>query len=243
MITVSPSRMIAFNSRNHPIAPQQFETDKGCLTISEAKPADFHAISRLVWTTERDISESPEEKATLSKRLESLVNYYTGYLKEIYNQQDGNSTILVAKDAAGKVVGSSAMKSAKDVSEVFADGKFVTLDLRGSGDIEHCHILPEYRGQKLGQKLVSLLVDSVKGHYENVFCVANTNAKGFYEKLQFHLMRGKDLFVKLYEDGIYRNYHSLSTRRVTLMGQELTEKGSIENKISTEMKKALSKTL
>ncbi|OGI01156.1 MAG: hypothetical protein A2Y25_08985 [Candidatus Melainabacteria bacterium GWF2_37_15] len=179
---------IAFGSKNCPIPKQSFITPRGPVTIQEAGKKEIPEIAKLIenefWPDEIEIDF---EKLARRRAGEEI------YLKTIFNQKDGNATVLTARTPQNELVGVAVMGKADYYND---------LKLDGVGRITSCCIKSEYQKNGLGKKFIDLLLNSVKGRYTDVVLESKNNAINFYEKLGFkrwpESLKPLDDYVKRY---------------------------------------------
>lgn len=156
----------AFTSRNNPVPVEKFITALGNITISETTAKDdIIAVSKLIRAREtnsfkllnfynKNATEAKEIYKNINRNqwLKDIKEYITNMLKK----NDGNSTLVVAKNDKNKVVGFATMQSLDNVNAKI-------------GIIEHIYL--DFQHQKednLGLYLLNKITQSAKGQFDHV---------------------------------------------------------------------------
>ena len=164
----------SFGSRNCPIKPTIFNTAKGSITIQEIKHDEVRNVGEFMVNTAVDFHAKyhhyklPENK----DKLDKFYNVNIENISKTIDENDGNFSVLVARDNQKNIVGAGIMRHS------WLDNKI--------GELDDFYISPALRGEGLGQKIGKMLLDSVKGFYTDVFVCSGREAVPFYKKLGFN---------------------------------------------------------
>lgn len=183
---------ISFSSRNCPIKPFTIKTSKGTLYCNEInyneryKKTFYKQIGEFFLDIFANTSSHPFwvkcRKPTLDQKvyddyIKSSIKEYKKFFKE------KDTTVLIAKDENNNIAGAiytrklNLGKRLKDDNTLYIDGLAV---------------LPEYRGQNLGKKLLKKVLSESKERFSQAFLVAYKESTAFYEKLKFQKMNPKN---------------------------------------------------
>lgn len=167
------NRNISFSSRNCPIKPQIFHSKNGDILIREALTEELEAADRFAWNTAIEVHEDYahyRDPANLDEK-EAMLKKGLGNIKKRLADNDGNTSYLVARDSNSNIVGTAEMKD----QELFPC----------AGDLFSLYVAPHMRYSGLGTKMSTLLIDSVRGFYSDIFVGAGIESVDFYKKLGF----------------------------------------------------------
>lgn len=175
-----------FTSKLNPISPSIVKTKYGKLTLREAKqselqnPKFLEKLSKFFCKNFASDTCDPSWLAynTVSKKVrEGIVDSFVRSLKDIFKTDDGNMTLLLAKDKRNKIQG-ACLSYGYDL----VDGsKDYTLY------VDSIAVNKLFRGFKLGKKMLQKTFEANKDNskFTDVFLVGEKNAHGFYKKLGF----------------------------------------------------------
>lgn len=178
-----------FTSRYNPIKPSRLKTKWGKLIIEEVNPRETRQkgfLSNIVkfiikneesnlpeWQKFKDRS-NPQNAAYRHNILGQFVNYY----KSIFDWDDGNTTLLVARDTNKKIHGLCLSRGFFELSDVTDNACFVDL----------LYVNKHLRGCKLGKKLLKTTINANKNGFDDIFLLSSHHAKGFYKKMGFETL-------------------------------------------------------
>ena len=185
---ISNNPMLSFTSRNNPVPDFKIKTQKGELTVKEFTIEDAKNRNDLLELTEFFVkgfmsnTEDPKytqfnnekNKQGYLYKLNAMADYYG----DMFKVDDGNLTVLVAKDSKGELAGA-----------VIAN----TLNEAGVHEKSTCYIdsiavAQEYRKNKVGQILENKAIECSKDIYQDVFLASDNLAVGFQLKNGFRIL-------------------------------------------------------
>lgn len=175
-----------FTSRLNPISPSIIKTASGKLTLKEAKPSEIENPKFLAKLSEffsKNFASNTDDPSWLefnrmkSKDKKDFINVFIRYLQNIFKQDDGNMTLLVAKDKRNKIQGACLSYGYDIVDET----KNYTLY------VDSIAVNKNFRGVNLGKKMLQKTMDANKenSNFTDVFLVGEKRAYGFYKKFGF----------------------------------------------------------
>lgn len=182
-----------FTSRLNPISPSVVKTQYGKLTLREVKkselqnPKFLERLSKFFCTNFASNTDDPSWLAynTVPKKVrDGIVDFFVRSLKDIFKTDDGNMTLLLAKDKRNKIQG-ACLSYGYDL----VDGaKDYTLY------VDSIAVNKPFRGFKLGKKMLQKTIDANKDNskFTDVFLVGEKKAHGFYKKLGFSDLKIQD---------------------------------------------------
>lgn len=157
-----------FTSRNNPIPTETFVSAIGKITMSEATKDDITPVAKLIRQREmisfklrnfygENAAEAKEYYKQINKNqwLKDIKKYLTDLLKK----PDGNSSVLVAQNEDGKVIGYATMESFDKVKE-------------NVGIIENIHLDFKYTKSNLGYYLLQKILQTGNGQFNDILCRA-----------------------------------------------------------------------
>ncbi len=182
-----------FTSKLNPIPPSIIKTESGKLTLKEAKPSEIENPKFLAKLSEffsKNFASNTDDPSWLefsrmkSKDKKNFINAFIGYLQDIFKQDDGNMTLLVAKDKRNKIQG-ACLSYGYDIVD---DAKNYTLY------VDSIAVNKNFRRVNLGKKMLQKTMDANKknSNFTDVFLVGEKRAYGFYKKLGFSKLNTSD---------------------------------------------------
>lgn len=187
------SSRTSFKSINCPVSPFTITTAQGTLSIKEMQRKD---LNKTVSFFLKVLPESVKSWEGLKNASTWEKQYYTKHLRSwlthCIKKEDGNSTVLIAKDEKEKVKALADLQYFDEIDALIHDG---FKDLQ-TGHIQNCYISPEYRGQGLGKILLDKLLGTAEGHFTDIFLCSERPSINFYEKSGFSKMDGTDPVMK-----------------------------------------------
>lgn len=179
------NKQFSFKSRNCPVAPFTIITTKGNLFVEEIKKRDldktlsFYLEVLLESVKSWEHLRNPSEE----KRLKHM-KYLKSFLTHCLEKEDGNSTILIAKDASNNVKAITDLQYYDEVDFLSGNG---FKDLK-TGYIQNCYIAPEYRSQGIGQMMLGKTLKTAENHFTDIFLCSEHPAVNFYKKAGFSVL-------------------------------------------------------
>ena len=185
---VSSIQNQTFTSRNNPINDFKIVTNKGTLLVKEFTHKDASdrekVFSLAKFFLDGFISNTedpaflrfakPENKQMYLKFLDRMTEYY----KAMFKNDDGNLTVLVAKDDKDKLAGAIVSN---------------TLNEEGVSEKATCYldsiaVAPHLRNNKVGAILENTILEWAKNIYTDVFLASDNLAIGFQLKNGFRVL-------------------------------------------------------
>lgn len=180
--------VFTFKSRNNPVQDFKIQTSKGELLVREfsAKDAENHKdlynltkffADGFISNTKDPSFLQYKDKKNKQKYLRML-DKMTDYYRNIFHIDDGNLTVLVAKNNKDKIVGAVITN---------------TLNEAGVYEKSTCYVDSiavdsKYRKNKVGQILQNKAIECSKSVYQDVFLASDNLAVGFQLKNGFRKM-------------------------------------------------------
>lgn len=173
----------SFTSRNNPIPTETFISALGKITMSEATSDDITPVAKLIRQREmlsfklkNFYGENAAEAKTYYKQINknSWLKDIKQYLVKLLQKPDGNSSILVAKNEDGKVIGYATMESMDNVKEKV-------------GIIENIHLDYKYSKGDLGHYLLHKIVKTAYGQFSDIITKSPSIGNYYtYQELGFN---------------------------------------------------------
>lgn len=182
-----------FTSKLNPINPTVIRTKYGKLNLREVRKADLanpkflEKLSKFYCTNFSTCTDDPSwiMYNTVPKRIKNqMIENFVSYLRHIIKNDDGNMTLLLAKDKRNKIQG-ACLSYGYDLVD-------------GSKDyilyVDSIAVNKTFRGAKLGKKMMQKTIEANKNNssFTDVFLVGEKRALGFYKKLGFVNLIKKD---------------------------------------------------
>lgn len=189
IVLVSNKKSINFSSRNNPIPHFQVNTDKGMLFVKEITSRDilnenklkelskFFANNFINNTNDPSLTQykNPTNYNKYLKMLDRIKNYY----KQMYLDDDGNLTVLEARNSLGDLCAAVVTNTFKDISGLF-DNKTCYVD--------SIAVRKDYRKNHVAKKLMDKAIGCSKEIYTDVFLASDNLAVPFQLKNGFRIM-------------------------------------------------------
>lgn len=171
----------SFGSKNCPIESFTIQTKNGPLHVEELSKRGIYQAG--AFTFNITVNSIPVyEKYRQMSNFYKLVNIsvFADITSGILKKKDGNSTILVAKDAKNKIRALFSMQN----FDKLKDSKGKPFDLK-IGSIEDCLIDENYRNEGIGSILLNKLLKTANGYFTDIVLIANNRAVNFYKRAGF----------------------------------------------------------
>lgn len=171
---------ISFGSKLNPVKPFVINTDKGQLYVKEVdvnsiSDSNSKELTKFLTDNFIDNTNDPnllqyKDKNTLGYigYLLTLLKYYTN----IFNNDDGNTTLLEARNEDNKLCG-AVLTNTFDESPLY-DDKVCFLNALVVDE--------EYRKNNVAKTLMDKAIECSKNVYDDVFISAEALAEDFYKK-------------------------------------------------------------
>ncbi len=180
---------INFSSRNNPVQSFRVMTNKGALFIREVTDKDIskdvNAKEIAKFFTDNFVNNTKDPSLTQYKNpqnynkylelLERIKNYY----KQMFIDDDGNLTILEARNSLGELCASVVVNTFKDISGLF-DNKTCYVD--------SIAVRKDYRNNHIATILMDKAIGCSKDIYTDVFLTSDNMAVPFQLKNGFRIM-------------------------------------------------------
>lgn len=186
-----------FTSLKNPVKCFYVNTPKGKLYVEEVRlskknPDDAMKVSEFFNKNFIDGSSDPLWKEYLlpynKKQFEEKNKRYASYLTNIFEHDDGNTTLLLARDYFNKIRGAVFSQTYNDPESLY-DKKLC--------NIEALAVEKDYRHSNLGKSLMEKTMRSAKNAFTDAVLTGYNKAVPFYKKLGFKVLP-KDTKQKKY---------------------------------------------
>lgn len=178
-----------FTSRLYPIKPSVVNTKWGKLTLEEVKPLEirqkgfFEKLAKIFGknftSPDWQIFKDPSRK----EECKMVTENFAQNLKALFKNDDGNLTLLVARDKQKRIQGACLSYG----YDLVPNSKDYTLY------IDSICVNRPYRGFSLGKKMLQkTLENSKKSNFTDVFLTGEKHACGFYKKMGFAPLSKQD---------------------------------------------------
>lgn len=179
---------ISFGSLNNPIKHFRIHTPKGRLNVNEyrLKPKSVNFsfdVSKFFNDNFLENSTDPLWKEYL--KPENKLRYlgknqrYAKYLRDVFKNDDGNTTLLIARDSQNKIK-AAVLSLGFDEPVSLVDPKLCNL--------EAIAVDKDFRGFHIGKRLLEKTLQSAQNAFTDVVLTAYEKAIPFYEKMGFKIL-------------------------------------------------------
>jgi len=221
------NQKIAFGSDNHPIDPFEINTSQGKLFVKEFKfqeinrsKKDVCAMSKMFVDNSIDGSIDPNWKRlaepACKKKYDSQVVKCMNFIRELLKNDDGNSTVLLARDSQNSIK-AGLIANSFDEFEGKIDSKTLYLDSLA--------VDSKYRHNNVGTILLNKPIESSKGAFTDAVLTAYNKAKPMYEKLGFQELDLTNPKIRAISE-VMEEINPEIPKYVTVMSKPLTENTS-----------------
>ena len=218
---------ITFGSENHPLKPVTLYDKAGePVCISEIRKndkfvkKDINEVAKFIWAHQDRLFQNrlniPETEQDAYDSINKMdwLNDIKKYLLGILNKEDGNTTILVAKNKNHKIIGSISLQNFDDKlkSINLSDSKIGYID---NAIINHHN----YKNCQMGleQALLHNVSEAARGHFTDIISGNELFrfSHNLYESLGFeYLPQNGDNKIKVLENKLYSVVDNLGTIHV-----------------------------
>lgn len=214
---------INFCSKNNPIPKFQINTTKGKLFVSEftdkevADEIKLKEISKFF--TDNFINNTKDPSLTQYKNPQNYNKYITlldrikNYYREMFIENDGNLTVLEARNSLGELCGAVVTNTFKDISGIF-DNKTCYVD--------SIAVRKDYRKNHVATILMDKAIGCSKGIYTDVFLASDNMAVPFQLKNGYRIMDYNNEAEKVVIDKINK-FRGDYPEYITFMDKRLDE--------------------
>ena len=213
LINNNQNRILSFGSKNCPIEPFTIQTTKSPLFVEEMPNKDIWKTLNFEFDCLTTSVAAWEPYKNCSKAHRSYFLSYLGkFLKHCRDKNDGNSTILIAKDLNNDVKALFNLQSLD--KSIIAE-----VDDPKTAYINDCFVDAQYRSQGVGQKIIDKNLKTADGRFSDILLTADNKAINFYKRVGFSALDTTNPEIKKVSDYI------LNLRRdrdcLTLMSKSL----------------------
>lgn len=174
-----------FQSKNNPIKPFVINTKVGRLFVSETPIEEFKDrkfLRKILRFFIENFASSTKDPYWLRFKDTSnrgrMIDFYEDYMRPTINKDDGNMSLLVARDKTGKLCGACWSHSYRQIPEAQETTCY----------IEALAVDKKYRGCRLGERLLNVTLNANKKTFTDVFLRGEMYAVGFYKRMGFDVM-------------------------------------------------------
>lgn len=220
------NKQVSFGSQNNPVEKFQIKTDRGTLFVKEFTEKDAQYSTRMYelakFFTDNFIYNTNDPSLTRYKKPENFEKYLdmmqrvTKYYRNMFREDDGNLTVLEARNTVGELCGAVVAQTMQDVS--------------GISDPETCYVdsvavKKEYRKNHVAKTLMDKAIGCSKGIYTDVFLASDNMAVPFQLKNGYRIMNYKNAPEKAVIDelnkfrGDYPDYITFMDKRLDKSGK------------------------
>lgn len=214
-------RVVSFGSKNNPVEKFQIKTDKGTLFVKEFTEKDAQYNSRIYELTkffaDNFIYNTNDPSLTRYKDPENFEKYLdmlermTSFYKRMFKNDDGNLTVLEARNSAGELCGAVVTQPLDDIS--------------GVKDSQTCYVdsvavRKDYRRSHVGKILMDKAIECSKDVYTDVFLASDNLAVQFELKNGYRILNYENEAEKAVIDtlnecrGDYPDYITYMDKRI-----------------------------
>ena len=200
----SKNYAVTFGSQNNPVPKFRIKTAKGTLYVKEftLKDAryDFKMYELSKFFTDNFIYNTNDPSLTKYKNPENFEQYLdmldrtTKYYRKMFYEDDGNLTVLEARNATGDLCGAVITQTFKDECSGLSDNKTCYVD--------SVAVKKKYRHNHVGRILMEKAINSSKDVYTDVFLASDNLAVPFQLKNGYRVMNYKNPAEKAVIDRI-----------------------------------------
>ncbi len=173
---------ITFTSRNNPVPNFEIKTNKGILKVEEISTKDKKIDKETIDATDffvYNFATNTKDPSFLKyldmpkSEYKKSIKKFSNYMKNMFNQDDGNLTYLIAKDSKGNVQARCITKSLDD---------FGGISDKNTLCVDSVAVNKEYRGNNVGSIMVNKIIEQSKDQFKDIFLVADNCAVPSYKK-------------------------------------------------------------
>lgn len=175
-----------FGSKNKPVEPFEINTKQGKLFVKEMNADNYFPkedasnLVKLFIDNFIDGSTSPRwrkyKNPANKEKYETLIQKYTGYIKHLLVNDDGNTTILMAKDSKNNIKAGIISMNYNEIRGL-EDKKTFYLDALA--------VDRQYRNNNVATTLINQALETAKNIFSDVVLIGENKAVPLYTKLGF----------------------------------------------------------
>lgn len=204
----SYERKTSFGSKNRFIRPFQIDSSQGPLHVCELKSLDSLSEQEQFNLTKFFIDNCLESCTDPSanrlrgpsgrnKLIAFIYNYLDTNLKQVFHKDDGNSTVLIAKDSKGKIQAGIIAHSFNNVEGIEDDKTFF---------VDVVAVDKKYRHNRIGKTLIDKVTQTARGLFTDIILVAYNPNVPFYSKLGFRVTDQNNPAIKAIISSLQTEY-------------------------------------
>lgn len=175
----------SFRSKNNPLKPFVINTKQGRLFVQEASVEELKNekfLRKIVHFFIKNFASSTKDPYWLKfnqfENRGEMIDSYIDYLRPKIRKDDGNMSLLMAKDRFGRLCGACWSYGYQQIPEAVDTTCY----------IEALAVDDKYRGCHLGDRLLTKTMDLNKKTFTDVFLKGEMFATGFYRNMGFEIM-------------------------------------------------------
>lgn len=198
---IQNQQQTSFTSVNNPIRNFRIKTSNGIVNVSEFTELDSMLFNRLgelskfVVDSFIEGSNSPGwkkyTKPKYKEAYQSKVGRFNYVIKNVFEQDDGNSNILVARNKDGNIVGALISFTLREVKGL-KDKKTLYIDSLG--------VDKKYRHNNIAKKLMEKVFIAGKDVYSDSLLTSYNSAVPFYEKIGYKKADLNNPIIKMFHE-------------------------------------------
>ena len=222
-ISSGRNHSVTFGSQNNPVSKFQIKTDKGTLFVKEFSEKDARYNSKMYelakFFSDNFINNTNDPSLTQYKKPENFEKYLnmidgmTRYYKKMFIQDDGNLTVLEARNAVGELCAAVVAQTFNDEASGLKDEKTCYID--------SIAVKKKYRHNHVGQILMNKAVNCSKDVYTDAFLASDNLAVDFQLKNGYRIMDYNNPDEKIVIDKI-NQFRKDYPDYITFMDKKLT---------------------
>lgn len=180
---------INFSSRNNPVQSFRLMTNKGALFVREVTDKDIakdvNAKEIAKFFTDNFVNNTKDPSLTQYKNPQNYNKYVAlldrikNYYKQMFIEDDGNLTVLEARNSLDELCASVVVNTFKDISGLFD---------KNTCYVDSIAVRKDYRNNHIATILMDKAVGCSKGIYTDVFLTSDNMAVPFQLKNGFRIM-------------------------------------------------------
>ena len=196
---------VNFGSKNNPVENFQIKTNKGNLYVKEFTKKDAQNDDKLYELTkffaDSFIYNTEDPSLTRYRNPANFPKYWDmlhrmmAYYKQMFIKDDGNLTVLEARNEIGNLCGAVVTYTLKDASGI---------DDQKTCYVDSVAVRNSYRRQHVGQILMDKAINCSKDIYTDVFLASDNLAVPFQLKNGYRIMNYENKEEKAVIDKINR---------------------------------------
>jgi len=183
MISKILNSQLTFGSKNSPVKPFKIETTQGALSVRELSKSNIKASSEFMFDCLVSSGDDGWDKYKNCDKAtkKHVLSWFNTLTEHCLNKEDGNSTVLVAKDKNNKIKAYFNLQNFDEMDMLYKTG----LKDAKTGFVQSCYVASDYRSQKVGEKILEKMLPTANGFFTDILLSAGKQAVTFYQKMGF----------------------------------------------------------